>query len=124
MSVAGQHLSRLHPDPQLSLRLHRAERRGWKPDRAAIDALMPAVREQIAVLDSAVAASGYLVGDLFTFADINLMPILYRFRQAPEGAKTLGAASHLSSYYERHAMRPSFVRTIPPPGVPGRTKPN
>src|SRR6185437_903815 len=95
-----------------------------KPDRAAIDALMPAVREQIAVLDSAVAASGYLVGDLFTFADINLMPILYRFRQAPEGAETLGAASHLSSYYERHAMRPSFVRTIPPPGVPGRTKPN
>ena len=83
---------------------------------------MPAVREQIAVLDRAVAASVISSAISFTFADINLMPILYRFRQAPEGAETLAAASHLSAYYERHAMRPAFVRTIPPPGVPGRTK--
>ena len=95
---------------------------GGKPDRAAIEAMMPAVREQIAVLDSAVAATGHLVGDRFTFADINLLPILYRFRQAPEGAETLAAASHLTGYYERHAQRPAFVRTIPPPGVPGRAK--
>jgi glutathione S-transferase len=76
------------------------------------------------LLTFGVAASGHLAGDQFGFADINLKPILYRFRQAPEGAETLGAASHLTGYYERHAMRPSFVRTIPPPGVPGRTKPN
>jgi glutathione S-transferase len=94
-----------------------------KPDRAAIEALMPAVREQIALLDRAVAATGHLVGDHFTFADINLLPILYRFRQAPEGAETLAAARHLAFYYERHAMRPAFVRTIPPPGVPGRARP-
>jgi|HubBroStandDraft_5_1064220.scaffolds.fasta_scaffold197262_1 glutathione S-transferase len=96
---------------------------GGKPDRAAIDAVMPAVREQVAVLDRAVAASGHLVGDRFTFADINLLPILYRFRQAPEGAETLAAASHLAAYYERHASRPAFTRTIPPAGIPGRTKP-
>jgi glutathione S-transferase len=95
-----------------------------KPDRAAIEAVMPAVREQIAVLDRAVAATGHLAGDHFTFADINLLPILYRFRQAPEGAETLAAASHLAAYYERHAARPAFVRTVPPPGPPGRTKPS
>jgi glutathione S-transferase len=51
------------------------------PDRAAIDAVMPAVREQLAVLDRAVGNTGYLVGDRFTFADINLMPILHRLGQ-------------------------------------------
>ena len=57
-----------------------------KPDRAAIDAVTPALREQIGVLDKAVAKTGYLVADQFTFADINLLPILYRVRQFPEGA--------------------------------------
>ena len=94
-----------------------------KSDRAAIDALLPAVREQIAVLDRAVAATGHLVGEHFSFADINLLPILYRFRQAPEGTEILAAASHLAGYYARHATRPAFVRTIPPSGAPGRARP-
>lgn len=55
-----------------------------KPDRAAIRAVMPAVHEQLGVLDKAVAGSGHLVGDQFIFADINLMPILHRVQQAPE----------------------------------------
>jgi glutathione S-transferase len=78
------------------------------------------VRAQIAVLDKAVAATGHLVGDSFTFADINLMPILYRLQQAPEGAEAVAAAPHLAAYYERHAARPSFVRTDPPAGPPRR----
>ena len=93
------------------------------PDREAIDAVMPAVREQIEVLDQAVAATGFLVEDQFTFADINLMPILHRVGQAPEGVEALAAAPHLSAYYERHAARPSFVRTAPPPGPPQRVQP-
>ena len=60
-----------------------------EPDREAIEAVMPAVREQIGVLDKAVARTGYLVGEQFTFADINLLPILHRVRQFPEGAKAL-----------------------------------
>jgi glutathione S-transferase len=94
------------------------------PDRAAIEAVMPAVREQIGVLDKAVARTGYLVDEQFTFADINLLPILYRVRQAPEGADALAAATHLARYYDRHAARPSFVRTTPPAGPPGRAKPS
>jgi len=73
-------------------------------------------------LDKAVAETGYLVGHEFTFADINLLPILYRLGQAPEGAEALAAATHLARYYERHATRPSFARTIPPAGPPGRAK--
>jgi glutathione S-transferase len=93
------------------------------PDREAIDAVMPAVREQIGVLDKAVARTGYLVGEQFTFADINPLPILHRVGQAPEGAETLAAATHLARYYDRHAARPSFKSTMPPAGAPGRAKP-
>jgi len=92
------------------------------PDRKAIDAVMPAVHEQLGVLDNAVARTGYLVGEQFTFADINLLPILYRVRQAPEGAAALAATTHLARYYDRHAARPSFMRTTPPAGPPGRAK--
>src|SRR5262249_39042377 len=81
---------------------------GGKPDRQAIDAALPAVREQIAILDKAVAATGHLVGEQFTFADINLLPILHRVQQAPEGDAAVTAADHLKRYYERHAVRPSF----------------
>jgi glutathione S-transferase len=97
---------------------------GGKPDRQAIDAVLPAVREQIAILDKAVAATGHLVGDRFTFADINLMPILHRVQQAPEGAEAVKAAGHLARYYETHCTRPSFQRTEPPPGPPARYKPS
>jgi glutathione S-transferase len=93
-----------------------------KPDRAAIEAVMPALREQLGILDRAVARSGYLVGDRFTFADINLLPILHRVGQAPEGAGALAAAPHLARYYETHAARPSFMNTMPPAAPPGRPK--
>jgi glutathione S-transferase len=95
-----------------------------KPDREAIEAVMPAVREQLGVLDKAVARTGFLVGDRFTFADINLLPILHRVGQFPESAEALAATTHLTAYYARHAARPSFARTMPPPGPPGRAKPD
>jgi glutathione S-transferase len=97
---------------------------GREPDREAIEAVMPAVREQLGILDHAVAKTGYLAGDRFTFADINLLPILHRVGQFPEGAKALAAATHLAAYYDRHAARPSFVRTMPPSGPPRRTTAN
>ena len=95
-----------------------------KPDRKAIDAVSPALRQQVAILDKAVARTGHLVGDQFTFADINLLPILYRVRQLPEGAGALAAATHLARYYDRHAARPSFKSTIPPAGPPRRERPH
>jgi glutathione S-transferase len=95
-----------------------------KPDRQAIEAVTPALREQIGVLDQAVARTGYPVGDRFTFADINLMPILYYMHLVPEGAEALNLALHLASYYDRHAERQSFKRTIPPAGPPRRAAAN
>ena len=89
-----------------------------KPNRAAIEAVLPEMGQQIAVLDSAVTKTGHLVGVQLTYADINLMPILYRIQHFPEGTAAMAEAPQLSAYYKRHAARPSFTRTIPPAGVP------
>jgi glutathione S-transferase len=85
------------------------------PDRQAIEAVLPDLQKQITVLDNAVAKTGYLAGDGFTFADMNLLPILAYVRQFPEGAAAIGGAKHLADYYERHSARPSFQNTVPPP---------
>ena len=93
-----------------------------KPDRKAIDALVPAVEQEVGLLDRAVAKTGFLVGDGFTYADLNLMPILFLVRQLPEGAAAMAAAKPLSDYYQRLAARPSFQNTMPPPGPPPRLR--
>jgi glutathione S-transferase len=92
------------------------------PDRATIDKVLPELDQQLSILDKAVASTGHLVGDRVTLADLNLMPILHRLGQAPEGADMLARLLHLSAYYKRHAERPSFQRTDPPPGPPGQAK--
>jgi glutathione S-transferase len=91
------------------------------PDRKAIDAVMPALRQQFEILDNAVAKTGYLVDDQFTLADIFLLPILYYVRLLPEGAQALTAARNLAGYYDRHAARLSFQSTVPPFGPPPRS---
>ena len=63
---------------------------------------------------SAAVANGYLVGDSFTFADINLMPILFYLGRFPEGAALLEGTTNLKAYFARHAARESFKNTMPP----------
>jgi glutathione S-transferase len=84
------------------------------PDRKAIDAVTPAVRQEIDLLDRAIAKHGYLAGDSFTFADINVMPILAYLKNFPESGAAIAAAKSLSAYYDRLAERRSFQNTIPP----------
>jgi glutathione S-transferase len=93
-----------------------------EPDRNVIDRVLPDLHRQITILDTAVKSTGFLVADCFTFADINLMPILHRLTQAPEGKDALARAVHLSRYYEHHAQRNSFQRTSPPEDPPARTQ--
>jgi glutathione S-transferase len=93
------------------------------PDRTAIEAVAPTLRDQIAILDRAVAKTGHLAGDQFTFADINLMPILFYVRQFPEGRDAIAASPNLAAYSDRHAERPSFKNTVPPPPPPRQARP-
>lgn len=84
------------------------------PDRALIDSVADDVRAQIALLDKAVANTGYLAGDGFTFADANLLPILAYLQGPPESAAAIKAAPHLSAYFEKLSLRPSVKATVPP----------
>ena len=84
------------------------------PDRKTIDAVTPEVIQEIDLLDRAVGKGGFLAGDSFTFADINLLPILAYLKNFPESGSAIAAAKDLSAYYQRHATRPSFERTTPP----------
>ncbi|HWX85827.1 MAG TPA: glutathione S-transferase family protein [Xanthobacteraceae bacterium] len=94
-----------------------------QPDRKAIDAVLPALSDEIGLLDRAVANGGYLAGDSFTFADINVMPILFYLQKFPESAAAIAAAKPLADYYARLAARPSFQNTTPPPPPPRQARP-
>jgi Glutathione S-transferase len=90
------------------------------PNRAAIDAALPKMQQQFAVMDKAVG-SGHLVGDTFTLADMNLMPILYYMNKFPESSALLAACPKLKAYFERHAGRKSVQDSMPQsqPGTAG-----
>ena len=89
-----------------------------KPDRKAIEEAVEKMRTQVGVLDRQVAKTGHLAGNGFTLADIDLMPILFYVRQFPEGGEMVKGAENLDAYYARHAERPSFRNTMPPPPPP------
>jgi glutathione S-transferase len=86
-----------------------------KPDRKAIDAVLPEMQKQIGILDQAVAKTGHLAGQSFTLADMDLMPILYYVQKFPEGDAMVKGAKNLSNYFAKHSERPCFKVTIPPP---------
>lgn len=84
-----------------------------KPDRGRIDGAVEKMKAQIGVLDKATA-SGHLVGNGFTLADVYLMPILFYVKNFPEGDELMRSAKNVSAYFERHSKRPSFQKTAPP----------
>jgi glutathione S-transferase len=91
-----------------------------RPDRAAIDAALPRMEQHFAVLDRAVSKTGHLVGDGFTLADMNLLPILFFMAKAPESRAILRRSANLEAYVQRHMARASLRDTVPPP-FPGRS---
>ena len=91
-----------------------------KPNRTVIDAALSKMEPHFSVLDRAVAKTGHLVGDSFTLADINLLPILFYLDKLPESRGMLRRATSLDAYYRRHMARESVKETTPPP-FPGRS---
>ncbi len=85
-----------------------------KPDRAAIQALMPKMESILDVLEGALE-SGDLGHAPFGRVDAYLVPILFYTNTMPEGAALIAARPQLSSYLERSLARPSVQATMPPP---------
>ncbi len=91
------------------------------PNRAAIDAALPLMEAQFAVMDRQVARTGHLAGAEFSLADMYLMPLLYYMNKYPESAALMRKSDNLRAYYERHIKRKSIADALPtaPPGRGG-----
>ena len=90
------------------------------PNRAIIETALPKLEAQIAMLDHAVAKTGHLVGNSFTLADMNVLPMLFYLDKLPESRAMMRRTANLSAYCERHMARPSVKEATPPP-FPGRS---
>ena len=91
------------------------------PDRTIIDAAQPKMEQQFATMDRAVARSGHLVGDSFTLADMNFLPILFYMGKGPESSALLRRMPGLEAYLERHMARKS-VQAALPTWMPGQAR--
>jgi glutathione S-transferase len=92
--------------PLLTALFNRAILAEDKRDRAAADAAEQQLAPPLKVLDGAVAKTGYLVGDRFTVADLNVAGILAWARPANIDLSPVPrAAAWLRSCAERPAAR-------------------
>jgi len=73
------------------------------------------LRTYVGVCNRAVAETGHLVGNEFSYADMNLLPVLAYLRECPESAEALNDAKELAQYLDRHGECASFKATVPPP---------
>ena len=85
------------------------------PDTARIAAALPEIDKCCEALDDAVAHTGHLVGSRLTYADMNVIPMLFTLLSFPVGKDILAKYSSLSAYVARLADLPSFKDTAPPP---------
>jgi glutathione S-transferase len=90
------------------------------PERDTIAAALPKMEQQFPVMDRAVAKTGHLVGDMFTLADMNFLPILFYMSTRPESSALLARMPDLTRYLDRHMARKS-VRDTMPTMKPGQT---
>jgi len=86
-----------------------------EPDKVAAAAALPQAEKYLQLLDRVVSATGYLAGDSFTYADIDVLPVLYYLSTLPETGEAFKSLPALSAYLDTHAKRASFIATQPPP---------
>ncbi len=113
-----------HIDPlwvRQYLRAHFFPKTPGTPDREAIDAALPKMEQQFATMERAVAKTGHLVGDAFTLADMNFIPILFYMNAKPESSALMDRMPALKDYFERHMVRKS-VQATAPTWFPGRPR--
>jgi glutathione S-transferase len=82
-----------------------------KPDRAKIEAALPALRKGLSVLDGGYGGRDYLVGEALTLADLILAPAVAFLGRFPESADLLSACPNVRRAHAVIAARPSFVAT-------------
>jgi glutathione S-transferase len=83
------------------------------PDRAAIEAVLPELRDVLAMLDSRLKGRDFLASNRFTFADALLLATLTPARRFTEAATLIAESGEFLRHLDLHAKRLSFVETAP-----------
>ncbi|MBU8540340.1 glutathione S-transferase family protein [Falsiroseomonas tokyonensis] len=78
-------------------------------DAAKADAAVAALRNPVAVLDAALAGTGFLVGGRFTVADINVAEVMRYALPAPE---LFAQAPHVQAWIKACHARPAYQRMM------------
>ncbi|HCI6980018.1 TPA: glutathione S-transferase family protein [Klebsiella variicola] len=78
-------------------------------DPQAIAAAVMALEQKLAIAETRLAGSRYLVGDTFTLADIQFGHVLYRYFAIDITRHSL---PHLAAYYARLTERPAFRQHV------------
>jgi glutathione S-transferase len=89
------------------------------PDMERVNRAVPEIERVLGVLNQRLSASPYLAGDVMTFADLNVTPMIWAFHANPMGREILRKYPAVSAYYVKMSARPSFVATTPPPRKAG-----
>ena len=82
---------------------------GFEPDHAFIESAKEPLTLQVRLIDEAVTATDYLVGNQLTIADSFLLPHLLFFGKTPEGATLLSRARGATAWLQRLRARPSYL---------------
>ncbi len=82
-----------------------------KPDRAKIEAALPAIRKGLAILEQGYGGRDYLVGESMSLADIILAPAVAFLGRFPESADLLGSFPNVRRAQAAMTARPSFAAT-------------
>jgi glutathione S-transferase len=88
---------------------HRFAKPPAERDAAKADAAVAALRAPFAVLDAALAETGFLVGGRFTVADLNTAEVI---RYAQPATELFDAAPRVKAWIEACQARPAFRRMM------------
>jgi glutathione S-transferase len=83
------------------------------PDRAAIDAVLPELRNVFMMLEARLSGRDYLAANRFTLADALLTATLNPALRRPEATEIAAEAPAVQRYFALHSQRRSFVDTAP-----------
>jgi glutathione S-transferase len=83
------------------------------PDRAAIDAGLPALARDLDLLDAAYQKSAWIAGDELSLADLLIMPVIGTVASFPEGAELVGARPNLGRAFDAMKQRDSYRSALP-----------
>jgi len=88
--------------------------RGVATDEARLAAALAPARRCLAALDALASASGWLVGDEISLADLHAVPMFAYFVLAPDGKAMLAEHPRMAAWWQRAAALASVAATPTP----------